>query len=275
MSHIIRARADPTGVPSDSQTRFEAWTSDHDFILNDADYRDIPPRDDGTMVGYVEMTARLAEGADAQTAVDDLTNNHLPDASWLVVHTRRDDAEADEPAYRDDPAYYDGGMTDGLRSAVTVNADQHTVEYDAIEAVVGGAQVSTPAGSVAVDPPASGTRADELTINDSGTVALNEPGVTIASWETHPGKIPRETVETAAFELPTSEFSQAFIRGSPPDYLADETVAFPDPLPSDYVDRSEISDADIQQIYDLIAAHPDQETADLAQSIVDVIFDGP
>ncbi|AFH21855.1 hypothetical protein OSG_eHP11_00040 [environmental Halophage eHP-11] len=225
------------------------------------------------MVGYVEMTARLAEGGDVQPAVDDLTTNHFGDASWLVVHTRRDDAEADEPVYRDDPGYYDDGMTDGLRSGFAVNADQHTVEHDAIEAVVGGTKVSATAGSVTVDPPASGTRADGLTIDDSGTVALNGSGLAVASWETHPGKIPRETVETAAFELPTSEFSQASVRGSPPDYLADETVPFPDPLPSDYVDRSEISDADIQQIYDLIDAHPDQETSDLAKSIVDVIFD--
>jgi len=272
MSHIIRTRADPTGVPSDSQTRFESWVSDHDFILNDAEYRDIPPRDDGTMVGYVEMTARLAEGAGLQTAVDDLTTNHFPDASWLVAHTRRDDAEADEPSYRDDPSYYDGDMTDGLRSAVTVNTNQHTVEHSAIEAVVGGTEVSAAAGSVTVEPPINGTRSDELTIDGSGTVALNGSGLSVASWETHPGKIPRETVETVAFGLPTSEFSQTFIRGSPPDYLADEAVAFPDPLPSDYVDRSEISDADIQQIYDLIEAHPNQETADLAQSIVDVIF---
>lgn len=272
MSHIIRIRADPTAVPTDSQTQFESWVSDQSTILDDSEYREIPPRDDGTMVGYVEMTARLADGADVQAAVDALTSNYYPDTDWLVVHTRRDDAEVDEPSYRDDAGYYDNGMTAGLRAPVDINVNQHNVEHDAIEAIVGGAEVSAEAGSLAVEPPTDGKRTDELTINDSGSVDINGTGFTVALLETHPGKIPRETVNTASFELPTTEFSQAFVRGSPPDYLADETVQFPDPLPSDYLDRNEIDDNDVQAIYDAIEAHNDPETSQLAKQIVDIVF---
>jgi hypothetical protein len=234
----------------------------------DGQYRDEPPRADGTCVGFVELIGHFAVNADPTAVIDDLTDNHFPDVSWLVIQHRQQDIESESD--RTDPSYHDPAMADGLRAPVSVAADRHTLSYSEIDAVVGGSEVSAAAGETAVDPPADDARADTLTIESDGAVVINGTGATVADIETHPAKI--VDVEEDIFELPESEWATEEVRGSPPGYIEDAATPMPDPLPSDPVDRNEIPDSKQQEIYDLIEAHPDQDTADLAKGIVDIVF---
>lgn len=236
MAHHIRVRFNPTDAPTDAQTRFDSWQTDHHTVTAGS-YENVPPRPDGTRVGHVELNAYFDVRDDPQAIISDLTDNHLPSVSWLVVQHRETFAEGD--AKRQDTAYYDPGMTNGLRAPVVVSADQHIVEYGNVAAVVGGTEVSAPSGTLTVDPPADSPRADTLTIESDGSVVLNGDGAVVATLETHPGKI--VSVDAAEFSVPTSDWTTELTRGTPPTYLSDPTEPMPDPLTNTEVVREHIS----------------------------------
>jgi hypothetical protein len=236
MAHHIRAYLDPADAPTDAQTRFDAWQADHRTVTTGR-YDDVPTRPDGTRVGYIELNAYFDVRDDPTAIISDFTDNHFPSVSWLVVQHRETAAEGD--AERQDTAYYDADMTNGLRAPVTVSANQHTLEYGDVAAVVGGSEVSAAAGSLTIDPPADSPRADTLTIESDGSVVLHGDGATVATLETHPGKI--VSVDAAEFTVPTSAWSTKVTRGTPPTYLSDPAEPMPDPLTNTEVVREHIS----------------------------------
>ena len=86
MAHTIRARVDLIDAPTDSQTRFKTWASNQSSLADSQYYRDHQPRNDGTLQGYIEFRADLPATTDRQAAIDALTTDHFPDASWMAVH---------------------------------------------------------------------------------------------------------------------------------------------------------------------------------------------
>lgn len=236
MAHHIRAYLDPTDAPTDAQTRFDNWQADHRTVAAGS-YEDVPARPDGTAVGYIELNAYFDLRDDAATIISDLTDNHFPSVSWLVVQHRETDAEGETE--RENTAYYGSAKTDGLRAPVTVSAAQHTVKWGDVAAVVGGSEVSAASGSLTIDPPSDTERTDALTIESDGSVAVNGSGYEFATLTVHPGKV--VGLETAAFEVPTSAWTTEVTRGTPPTYLSDPTESMPDRLPPEAVDRTHIS----------------------------------
>jgi len=266
MAHQIRVRLNPADVPTDAQTRFDNLQADHRTVTTGS-YESMSPRPDGTRVGYVELNAYFDVREDVRTIIDDLTNNHFPNVAWLVVQHRETPAEGD--AERQDPTYYDPDMTSGLCAPVSVSADQHTLSYGDVAAVVGGSEVSATAGTLTVKPPADSPRADTLTIESDGSVVLNGDGAAVATLETHPGKI--VSVEPADFSIPTSDWATEVTRGTPPTYLADPAEPMPDPLPTTEVIREHISDETADALRTARDAGDVQTQLDHILDVLDVI----
>ena len=268
MAYEIHTLIDAEGAPADAQTRFDDWYSNHDFVLVDREqgYTENPARDDGTLQGHHEFRVFLSLLDDPAAAVNDL-EAAFPDASWMVVNTRRNDDELSRDPFRSDGAYYDPDASDGLRAAVDAGFDSHTLTHNGIRYLVGGTEHGVAAGDYAFDAPGGPTT--KTLYADEGGLNLNG-GVEVATVEIHPGRI--VDVEEADQPTTTSGWTTEVERGTPPSHFADETEDYPNPKPADYLDRTTIDDADEQAIYDAIDDHSDPETAALAKEIVDIVF---
>jgi hypothetical protein len=152
-----------------------------------------------------------------------------------------------------------------------MSANQHTVEYGDVAAVVNDSEVSAASGTLSVDPPEQDPRTDTLTVESDGDVTLNGGGVTLATLAVHPGKI--VDVDTVAYTLPESDPTQVHSHGSPPDYMADPTIEWPEPLPADYFDRSVLSDDDLDAIATELTNISDDNTQQALQAIYQIVFD--
>lgn len=227
MSHKIRGRLDPEDAPDDKQTRFEDWVAEFDTVLDDDGYREIEARDDGTRPAYDEFVARFDIRESVDEIVETLTEAYFPDVEYFVVHTRQDDAELEAKA--DDPDYYDPALETGLRTQPRIQRSwRFTLEYDSLYILVDGEEISIEGDYLDIEPPESGR--DEVGVFASADGEVGFDGdVEIARLDVHPGKI--VSIDTADFSLPTSEWEQQMVRGDPPDYLANESVGFPDPVP--------------------------------------------
>jgi hypothetical protein len=267
MAYKLHAYVDRGTAPSDLQTQFETYESNHN-IVQSGTYTDEPPRDDGTRTGYIGLEAWLSVQTDIDTAVSNLVAL-IDTADWGVVLQSQTDVEG-EPL-RTDSSYYPPSLKNGLRAPVDVSTTQHTIEYDNVAAVVNDSEVSAANGTLTVDPPKQDPRTDTLTIESDGSVTLNGSGVTLATLTVHPGKI--VDVETVTYGLPESDPTQIHSHGTPPDYMADPTIAWPEPLPSDYFDRSVLSDDDLDAIAAELTNISDDNTRQALQAIYQIVFD--
>jgi hypothetical protein len=270
MSHLIRARLDPSGAPSDKTTRFEEWLAAFETVGTDSGYTENPARPDGTAVAYDELVGRFAVGEDPDAVVDDLLNNRFPDASWLVVHTRQDDAEAED--LDSDETYYDPAMIDGVRSTPQFRLPDggglFSRDHGEVHAVVGGEEATAAAGTITVEQPDSPTTYEVRAAAD-GSLSVDGSGVLVATVECDPGRI--RSVEPEAFSLPSTEFTQDTVRGSPPAYIADESEPFPDRLSRTEVVREHISEETSQALKDARNNGNTQEQLDHILDVLDVI----
>lgn len=272
MTTQLRVRIDPTAAPADAQKRFDEWTADHSTV-RPSDYTTVPPRDDGTRVGYIDGHAYVDVREDKQTIIDDLLTNRFPSASWLVVQSRQLPPEGNE---RDDPTYYDPDLSRGLRAPVDVSAQGHTVQYDAIDAVINGSAIHADAGEVTVQYDGDTATQRSLWLTESGEVQIvdtdPDPGLSITELEVHPAKI--VNVDTREYpEWGATDWTTDHVRGSPPTYLSDPTVPFPDPLPDDYFNRTHVDQADFEAIASELQNITDDNTRAAAKEIVRVVFD--
>ena len=267
MAYKLHAYVDRSTAPSDLHTQFGTYEANHNTVQNGT-YTDEPPRDDGTRTGYIGLETWLSVQTDIDTAVSDLVAL-IDTADWGVVLQSQTDIEGD--TLQADTSYYPPSLTDGLRAPVTVSANQHTVEYGDVAAVVNGSEVSTPSDTLSVDPPEQAPRTDTLTIQSDGSVTLNGSGVTLATLTVHPGKI--VDVDTVAYGLPESDPTQVHSHGTPPDYMADPTIDWPEPLPSDYFDRSVLSDSELDAIATELTNISDKNTRQALQAIYQIVFD--
>jgi hypothetical protein len=266
MAYKLHAYVDRSTAPSDLQTQFDDYENNHNTVQTGT-YTDEPPRDDGTRTGYIGLEAWLSVQANIDTAVSDLVAL-IDTADWGVVLQSQTDVESD--TLRTDSSYYPPSLNNGLRAPVDVTATQHTIEYDNVAAVVNGSEVSAANGTLTVDPPEQDPRTDTLTIESDGSVTLNGSGVTLATLTVHPGKI--VDVDTVAYGLPESDPTQVHSHGNPPDYMADPTVDWPEPLPADYFDRSVLSDDDLDAIATELTNISDDNTRQALQVIYQIVF---
>jgi len=263
MSHLIRARLDPSGAPSNKTTRFEEWLAAFETVGTDSGYTENPARPDGTAVAYDELVGRFAVDEDPDAVVGDLLNNRFPDASWLVVHTRQDDAEAGD--LDPDETYYDPAMADGVRSTPSFRLPDggglFSRDHGKVHAVVSGEEVTAAAGTVEVEQPDSPTTY-KLRVAADGSLSVGGSGALVATIECDPGRI--RSVEPEPFSLPTTEFVQDTVRGSPPPYIEDESEPFPDRVDPDYFARNYVSEGTLSHINnsigDLQSSNPDVAT---------------
>jgi len=267
MAYKLHAYVDRSTAPSDLQTQFDTYESNHNTIQSSI-YTDEPPRDDGTRTGYIGLETWLSVQGDIDTAVSELVTL-IDTADWGVVLQSQTDIEGD--TLRTDTSYYPPSLSDGLRAPVAVSANQHTIKYDDIAAVVNGSEVSTPSGTLTVDAPEQDPRTDTLTIESDGNVVVNGSGVTLATLTVHPGKI--VDVDTVAYGLPESDATQIHSHGTPPTYMADPTIDWPEPLPSDYFDRSVLSNSELDAIAAELTNISDDNTRQALQVIYQIVFD--
>ena len=270
MTTHVRVRINPTDAPSDVQTRLENWETDHGGV-RPADYTAVEPRDDGTRAGYIEADSYFGVRDDPTPIIDDLLSNHVPSTSWLVVQSRQVPPEGNE---RTDPTYYDPDLSRGLRAPVTVSAQGHTVQYSDIDAVIGGSEIHTDAGEVTVQYDGDTATQRSLAITDTGDVQVVDDGtgLSVATLEVHPAKI--VAVDKREYpEWETTDWTTEHVRGSPPTYLSDPAEPFPDPLPSDYFDRTHIDQSDFETIATELQNITDDNTRAAAKAIVRVVFD--
>jgi len=267
MAYKLHADVDRSTAPSDLQTQFDTYESNHN-IVQSGTYTDEPPRDDGTRTGYIGLEAWLSVQADIDTAVSDLIAL-IDTADWGVVLQSQTVIEGD--TLRADTSYYPPSLSDGLRAPVAVSANQHTIEHGDVAAVVNGSEVSAPNDTLTVDPPEQDPRTDTLTIESDGTVVVNGSGVTLATLTVHPGKI--VDVDTVAYGLPESDPTQVHSHGSPPDYMADPTIDWLERLPADYFDRSVLSDDDLDAIAAELTNISDDNTRQALKAIYQIVFD--
>lgn len=274
MAYEIHFLIDGESAPTDAATRFDDWYQNHTFVLPDREqqYTHHDAREDGTLQAYGEARVYLSLQADQQAAIDALAAQY-PDADWLAINTRRTDTELGIDPWQSDPAYYDPAVSDGLRASISPEFVNHTLSHGEIEYVFEDDTHSIPAGEYVFDEPSieTGPYTQTLYADDTGSVTERD-GTEIATVEVHPGRI----VDIDAATQPRSEtdWTTAVSRGSPPTHFADETADLPDPLPADYLDRNRVSDSEIAQIYQAIDSHPDDQTAGLAEAIVDIVFGG-
>jgi hypothetical protein len=271
MSYLVRARLDPNTVSGDKQQKFDDWVAEHDDVLDDSEYRSISKRQDGTMEAYDELTGRFSVNSDVNAIVSSLVGDYYTDCDWLVVHTRKEDSEASETTYIQDSTYYEPGMSNGLRSDVTVDkTDSYTVSYDSVEAVVGGSEVSSASGQITVDEPDDEAKIVNLTVESDGSVVVDGSGYSFATVEVHPAKI--VSIETEEFALESTDWGDAVeVRGSPSDYLVDESIDFPDRKQSEYVDRVNLSQDTANAILTARDNNNTQEQIDHILDVLDVI----
>lgn len=267
MAYKLHAYVDRSTAPSDLHTQFGTYEANHNTVQNGT-YTDEPPRDDGTRTGYIGLETWLSVETDNNIAVSDLVAL-IDTADWSVVLQSQTDVEGD--TLRTDTSYYPPSLSDGLRAPVTVSANQHTVEYRDVAAVVNGSEVSATNDTLTVDPPEQTPRTDTLTIGSDGNVVVNGSGVTLATLTVHPGKI--VDVDTVAYGLPESDPTQVHSHGSPPDYMADPTIDWPEPLLTDYFDRSVLSDDDLDAIATELTSISDDNTRQALQAIYQLVFD--
>jgi len=267
MAYKLHAYVDRSTAPSDLQTQFNTYESNHNTVQSGT-YTDEPSRDDGTRTGYIGLKAWLSVQADIDAAVSDLVA-FIDTADWGVVLQSQTDIEDD--TLRTDTSYYSPSLSDGLRAPVAVSTKQHTVEYADVAAVVNGSEVSARSDTLTVDPSEKDPRTDTLTIESDGNVTLNGSGVTLATLTIHPGKI--VDVDTVAYNLPESDPTQVHSHGTPPDYMADPTIDWPEPLSSDYFDRSVLSDDDLDAIATELTNISDDNTRQALQAIYQIVFD--
>lgn len=268
MAHEIHAVLDAEGAPADGETRYEEWYANHSFVLTDREqtYTIHEPRADGTLQGYHEFRVFLSVQSDLAAAVSDLETG-FPDASWMVVNTRRVDDELAQEPWASDETYHAPGLSDGLRAVVAAEFNGHTLSHDGIHYTAGGTDYDVAAGDYTFDEPDDSVTktlyADETGLNLNG-------GVEVATVEVHPGRI--VSIEEASQPTTTDAWTTDVERGTPPTHFANETESYPAPKPSDPFDRAHISDSQEQAIYDAIDSHSDTETAALAKEIVDIVF---
>lgn len=268
MAYEIHTLIDAGGAPADAQTRFDDWYSNHGFVLTDRErsYTENSPREDGTLQGYREFRVFLSLREDPANAESDL-ETAFPDASWMVVNTRRVDDELAQEPWASDETYHAPGLSDGLRAAVGADFDGHALTHGDIHYTVDGADHSVPAGEYTFEEPDGKTTktlyADKDGLNTNG-------GVEVATVEVHPGRI--VNIDGASQPTASTGWTTDIERGSPPSHFVNETEAYPDREPSDPFDRAHISDSEEQAIYDAIEGHSDPETASLAKEIVDIVF---
>ncbi|AFH22762.1 hypothetical protein OSG_eHP34_00145 [environmental Halophage eHP-34] len=267
MAYKLHAYVDRSTAPSNLQTQFNTYESNHNTVQSGT-YTDEPPRDDGTRTGCIGLETWLSVQADINTAVSDLVAL-IESADWGVVLQSQTNVEGN--TLRADTSYYPSSLSDGLRAPITVSVNQHTVEYSDVAAVVNGSEVSATNGTHTVDSPKQNPRTDSLTIESDGNVVVNGSGVTLATLTVHPGKI--VDVDTVAYSLPESEPTQVHSHGSPPDYMADPTIDWPEPLPSNYFDRSVLSDDDLDAIAAELTSISDDNTRQALQAIYQIVFD--
>jgi len=272
MTTHVRVRINPTDAPSDIQTRINAWQSDHGTV-RPGEFSDVSPRNDGTRAGYIEAESYFDVQDDPAPIIDDLLSNHVPRASWLIVQSRQVPPEGNE---RDDPAYYDPGLSRGLRVPVDVSARGHTVQHGGIDAVINGSEVHADAGEVTVQYDGDTATQRSLWLTELGEVQIvdtgTDPGLSVADLEVHPAKI--VGVDTRQYpEWDTGNWTTDHVRGSPPTYLSDPAEPFPDPLPSDYFDRTHVDQSDFETIAAELQNITDDNTRAAAKKIVRVVFD--
>lgn len=232
MAHDIRFRLDPTAAPSDAAERVETWRSQFRPILPDrgTDYRTVDARGDGTRPAYAECRQLFDCRDDRAAILADLTETAFPDASWFVVHARRNDAELADSDYADDPDYYPPGQTNGLRAPVTMHrSGRFGVDYDAIHYLIDGTRHTVSAGTYRFDPPERDPEAVDLYADADETLGTGG-SVHVATVTVHPGKI--VDIDTASVPQTTEEWGAPDLtRGEPPTPLVDDSDSFPDPVP--------------------------------------------
>jgi hypothetical protein len=264
MAYQTRLYVDTSTAPETLATDVSEWQTTHNALS--AAVEAVPPRKDGTRVGWTEVTAALPVTVDP-TAAWDALESLVNGADWYAIQTRQAAIEAD--ARREDPTYYPVGMDSGLRAPVSVSTHRHNVSHGAIHAVVGGREVTVEATTLSVAPPADTARTDALTITADGETAINGDGLTAAELTTHPAKI--VSAEPVAYSLPETEWTTAATGGDPPAYLADPDTPMPDPLPSAAVDRTHISAETAEALRRAREASDTQAQLDHILDVLDVI----
>lgn len=270
MAYEIHTIIDGDAAPSDSTSVFDNWYANHSFVLTDRESANKnEARADGTLQGYHEFRVFLSLQESIDQAISDLTDAY-PDASWMVVNTRRNDAELTQSPLSEDETYHEPNMSDGLRASVDVGFDSHTVEHETIHYVGSGVKQSIPAGEYSFDKPEEPTTetlyADVDGLNTTG-------GVEVATAEVHPGRIADITAATQ----PTTEgaWTTTVNRGSPPSHFANETEALPTPEAREPVERQKISQETKDIIDNALANNNTQKAlAELAHAVTgDNTFD--
>jgi len=256
MAYEIHTLIDADGAPNDSQTKFDTWYANHNFVQTDREqsYTSNTPREDGTLQGYDEFRVYLGLDEDLQATLSDL-EAQFPDASWLVTHVRRDDREVPESGHD----YCDPNMTDGLCAKVEAFFDGHTLNHNGVHALVGGTHTEVSAGDYTFDV-SDGKNVVTLYVDDTGT--LNETGsVEVATVEVHPGRI----VNIDAAEQPVVNEdtwgTAEIVRGMPPSYFENKSEPLPDRLPVERVERQKMNGGTITAIDNALVAVDDPDAA--------------
>lgn len=256
MAYEINTTIDADGAPTDSQTKFDNWYANHNFVRPDREqgYTENPARDDGTLQGYHEFRVYLGLDEDLQATLSNL-EAQFSDASWLVTHVRRDDREVPESG----PEYCDPDMTDGLCAKVEASFDGHTLNHNGVHALVGGTHTEVSTGGYTFGVP-DGKNVVTLYVDDTGT--LNETGgVEVATVEVHPGRIVNIDAAKQPVVNEDSWGTAEIVRGSPPSYFENKSEPLPDRLPVERVERQKMSGDTITAIDDALAAVDDPDAA--------------
>lgn len=229
MSHIIRGRLDRETAPADAAEKYDEILEEYRPILDNPVFDKFTERWDGERPAYIELEVRLDVRDDPDRLVRDL-EDIFDGAEWLVIHTRADDSETDVEEFRDDPAYYDPNLDNGLRAPVVIDRTaRFEIEIDQVYAVIAGDEVETGGETLEIDRPESGRERNSLYLSSDGTISRND-GFRIADVEVHAGKI--VSIEPRAFTLPSGEFGDPdVVRGDPPEPFVDDSENFP-PEPS-------------------------------------------
>lgn len=228
MTHKIRARFDPTTVPSDIDTRISNWESQFNPILPDqnqgyrleTDYQN--DRDK-----YGEVVRRFDIRDDPTAIVDALVSKFSDIGGWMVVESAVDNNEWDIDTYANDASYYNPNKVDGHRTPPDLTRNGlFEVGVGSVEYLISGSEYSTSSTTFAVNPPENKPRTDYIIATDTSNIEL-ETGVAksdlpansvvVGQLETHPGKVVDIAPESMAHS--TSDYTIVHEKGSVPKSL--------------------------------------------------------